>query len=251
MQPPTNLQEDLEEQRRFWNRWNARHRTGNWRPGGVNGRQAELVKKWISGLGSTNLDILEVGCGSGWLSYELVRFGKVTGTDLASEVLPSTKATNGDPTFIPGDFFSLDLPVSAFDVVVSLEMLAHVEDQVAFVDKIAELLRPGGYLMLATQNKFTLSRWSGVVPQEPGQIRKWVDAKELRRLLSPRFHIQLLTSIHPVGDRGILRWVNAHKVMRALSLVTSQKQVDAAKERLLLGHTLMVLARKPSTGAAA
>jgi 2-polyprenyl-3-methyl-5-hydroxy-6-metoxy-1,4-benzoquinol methylase len=64
-------------------------------------------------------------------------------------------------------------------------MLAHVEDQVAFVDKIAELLRPGGYLMLATQNKFTLSRWSEVVPQAPGQIRKWVDAKELRRLLRP------------------------------------------------------------------
>jgi 2-polyprenyl-3-methyl-5-hydroxy-6-metoxy-1,4-benzoquinol methylase len=106
MQPPTNLQEDLEEQRRFWNRWNARHRTGNWRPGGVNGRQAELVKEWISGLGSTNLDILEVGCGSGWLSYELVRFGKVTGTDWQVKCCHPHRRRTGAPPSLPGDFFS-------------------------------------------------------------------------------------------------------------------------------------------------
>jgi 2-polyprenyl-3-methyl-5-hydroxy-6-metoxy-1,4-benzoquinol methylase len=249
MESPVDMHKNLEEQRRFWNRWNAQHRSSSWMPGGVYGRQAELVKKWTSGLGRTDLDILEVGCGSGWLSYGLVDFGRVTGTDLANEVLPPTQAANGGPTFIAGDFFDLELPASAFDVVVSLEMLAHVEDQVAFVDKIAELLRPGGYLMLATQNKFTLSRWSEVVPQAPGQIRKWVDAGELRRLLGRRLQVELLTSIHPVGDKGILRWINAHKITLALSLIVSRNKIDAAKERLMLGHTLMALARKPLTGA--
>ena len=246
-----DMYKNLEEQRRFWNRWNAQYRSGSWMPSGVYGRQAEMVKYWISALGRTDLDILEVGCGSGWLSYRLANFGKVTGTDLANDVLPPSQAASGGPTFIPGDFFDLDLPASAFDVVVSLEMLAHVEDPVAFVDKIAGLLRPGGCLMLATQNKFTLSRWSEVAPQAPGQIRKWVDAGELRRLLGSRLKVELLTSIYPVGDRGILRWINAHKITAALSLVVSRNKIDAAKERLMLGHTLMALARKPLTGAPA
>jgi 2-polyprenyl-3-methyl-5-hydroxy-6-metoxy-1,4-benzoquinol methylase len=246
---PTDARVELEEQRRFWNHWNAQYRTGNGKIPRVNARQAEMVKEWISRLGRDDLDILDIGCGSGWLSQQLVPFGRVTGTDLANEVLPPGQSATGAPTFIAGDFFKLEFPSSAFDVVVSLEMLAHVEDQVAYVGKIARLLRPGGYLMLATQNKFTLSRWSGVVPRGPGQIRKWVNAGELRRLLKRHFQIQVLGSIHPVGDRGILRWINAQKVTRALSLVASEQQLDSLKERLLLGHTLMVLARKPLAGA--
>jgi len=103
-------------------------------------------------------------------------------------------------------------------------------------------------LMLATQNRFALERWSEVVPRAPGQIRKWVDAKALRRLLSTHFEVVELTSIFPVGDRGILRWINAHTVNRVLSAFMSQARIDALKERLFLGHTLMVLAQKPVGG---
>jgi 2-polyprenyl-3-methyl-5-hydroxy-6-metoxy-1,4-benzoquinol methylase len=249
--PSTDSRIELDEQRRFWNDWNSQYRVGDRKMPEVNARQAKVVREWISGVGRADLDILEVGCGSGWLSQQLVRFGKVTATDLANEVLPPSQAASGGPTFIAGDFFALDLPRSAFDVVVSLEMLAHVEDQSAYVDKIAGLLRPGGFLMLATQNRFTLSRWSEVAPRGPGQIRKWVSAGELRALLEPRLRIQVLTSIHPVGDRGILRWVNGPMVNRVLSLVASQGRIHAMKERLLLGHTLMALARKPLPGRTA
>jgi len=243
---PENNRIAVEDQRRFWNAWNAQNRTGDWKPKGVYARQAGIVTDWISGLNRTDLDILEVGCGSGWLSSQLVAFGKVTGTDLANEVLPRDMSPGKGPTFVAGDFFGLDFPSAGFDVVVSLEMLAHVEDQAGFVSKTSRLLRPGGYLMLATQNKFTLSRWSQVAPPGPGQIRKWLDAGEVRRLLKPHFQVQRLTSINPVGDRGVLRWINAPRVNRMLSLCASQIQIEAAKERLLLGHTLMVLARKPT-----
>jgi 2-polyprenyl-3-methyl-5-hydroxy-6-metoxy-1,4-benzoquinol methylase len=242
--PPT----ELDQQRRFWNTWNAQHRTGGWKLPRVNARQAHMVKQWLSSLGRNDLDILEAGCGSGWLCEQLTDFGRVTGTDLANEVLPPDRSAQGGPTFIAGDFFKLGFPRSGFDVLVSLEVLAHVEDQRGYVAKIADLLRPGGHLMLATQNRFTLSRLSGVAPQGVGQVRRWVNAGELRRLLSTHFEIQALTSIVPVGDRGILRWINAPKVTRALSLLAAHEQIDAVKERLLLGHTLMVLARKSDHG---
>jgi SAM-dependent methyltransferase len=243
---PENERIAVDDQRRFWNTWNAQNRTGDWTPKGVYARQAEMVTGWISALNRTDLDILEVGCGSGWLSSRLDAFGKVTGTDLANEVLPRNPSPGKGLTFVAGDFFELAFPSAGFDVVVSLEMLAHVEDQAGFVAKTRSLLRPGGYLMLATQNKFTLSRWSEVAPPASGQIRKWLGAGEVKRLLAPHFQVQLLTSINPVGDRGILSWVNAPKLNRFLSLWAKQGQIESAKERLLLGHTLMILARKSS-----
>ena len=78
-----------------------------------------------------------------------------------------------------------------------------------------------------------------------GQIRHWVNASELRALLQKHFFIRKLTSIVPVGNRGVLRWVNAPKVSRALCLLLSQEKLASLKERLYLGHTLMALSQKP------
>ena len=108
----------------------------------------------------------------------------------------------------------------------------------AFVDKIARLLRPGGYLMLATQNRFTLKRWSEVVPQGVGQIRKWVDARTLRRLLASDFDVVELTSIVPVGDRGILRLINSVKVNKLLSVFASRFAHRSAERAFLPGAHL-------------
>ena len=99
--------------------------------------------------------------------------------------------------------------------------------------------------MLATQNRFALERWTEVDPRGEGQIRNWVDAKALRLLLEKHFEIAALTSIVPVGNLGILRWTNAAKVNKLLSVFTSPSRLEALKERFFLGHTLMALARKP------
>jgi len=235
---------DIEDQRRFWNSWNREYREQNKKLGLVNRRQAQMVIDWLMRIGRKDLNVLEVGCGSGWLCQQLVPFGQVTGTDLSDDVLDRTKAISKEIRFISGDFFQLDFPIASFDVVVSLEVLAHVADQTAFVAKIARLLRPGGHLMLATQNRFALKRWSGVVPQGVGQIRKWVDVKTLRRLLTSEFDVIELTSIVPVGDRGILRVINSLKVNKLISVFASRSRIEGLKERFFLGHTLMVLARR-------
>jgi len=234
---------DIAEQRRFWNSWNATERERGLHLVEVNLRQARMVTQWIASLGRTDLEILEVGCGSGWFCEQLAEFGRVTGTDLSDEVLSRAQLRVPEASFVAGDFLDLEFPLSHYDVVVSLEVLAHVVDQDAFMAKIARLLRPGGLLMLATQNRFALKRWSEVPPQGTGQLRRWVDAKKLRRLLDGRFEIVQLTSIVPVGNRGILRITNSTKVNALLSKIVSKARIDVLKERLFLGHTLMAMAR--------
>jgi SAM-dependent methyltransferase len=175
-------------------------------------RQAQVVSNWLSELGNRDLDIIDVGCGAGWFCPELVQFGRVTATDLSDKVLERAKRRVPAAKFVAGDFMILDFGVEAFDVAVSLEVLAHVPDQAAFLSKISSLLRPGGYLMLATQNRDVLERYNDVPPPKPGQLRRWVNSRELLELLSPEFEVLELFTVTPLANRGFMRLVNSYKL---------------------------------------
>lgn len=229
----------------FWNTWNAEAREAG--VGEVSIKQSQCVLNWLSSLGRTDLNIIDVGCGAGWLCGQLLPFGRVTGTDLSDQVLGRAAQRVPSVKFVAGDFMSLSFAKEAFDVAVSLEVLSHVSDQPAFLAKLASSLRPGGYLMLATQNRPQLER-NDLPPPAPGQIRKWVDREELTTLLSKAFVIDELFSITPSFNRGFLRYVNSQKLNRALSIAglgVVSRQLKRSQESAGLGWTLMALAHKP------
>jgi len=236
--------EDADLQRQFWNAWNARFREEGMQLPPPNARQAQTVLGWLRGTDRGPRDIVEVGCGSGWLCGLMTEFGKVQGIDLADEVLARSRARFREATFTAGDFMRMELPPAGAHVVVALEVLSHVSDQPAFISRVAQLLRGDGVLMLATQNRFVLERTAGVTPKAPGQVRQWVDAAELRRLLEPQFEILQLTSLHPTGHLGVLRWVNSGRLESLLSSIGLANAWTSLREKWLLGHTLMVHARK-------
>jgi 2-polyprenyl-3-methyl-5-hydroxy-6-metoxy-1,4-benzoquinol methylase len=227
-------------QQRFWNAWNADHRE---KPHYASLRQAEVVCQWVRSLARTNLDIIEVGCGTGWFCSTLSRFGTVKGTDLSDECL--ARAARGSPevTFVPGDFMALDFGQAAYDVVVTLEVLSHVADQSTFIQKVASHLRPGGLLMMATQNRRVLEKFNRIPAPMPGQLRRWVDRHELRALLNHEFEILELFSVSRRANRGIMRLINSHKLNWPVRALVGDR-VERFKERMGLGWTLMALARK-------
>jgi SAM-dependent methyltransferase len=230
-----------EEQRLFWNQWNAKTRAIELNE--VSRRQGEIVGKWLKDLSRTDLHIIEVGCGAAWLTPSLTSFGTVTGTDLSDELLAKAQARHPNIRFVAGDFMALDFGRDAFDVAVSLEVLSHVADLQAFITKIASLLRPGGYLMLATQNRPVLERYNRVPPPSRGQLRRWVDAEELNQLLRSHFDVLELYSVTPQADHGLMRIAASHKVNAAVSALVGTRFRDFL-ERRGLGWTLMALARK-------
>jgi 2-polyprenyl-3-methyl-5-hydroxy-6-metoxy-1,4-benzoquinol methylase len=229
----------IETQRSFWNDWNSTHREQVVGP--VSQRQAEVIQQWMTELGRTNLDIIDIGCGTGWLCEQLTRFGRVTGTDLANEVIERARLRVPAARFIAGDFMALDIKAASFDVVTTLEVLSHMQDQPAFIAKLAASLRPGGTLMMATQNRFVLER-NDVPPPKPGQLRRWVNRRELVGLLTPHFDIERIFSVTPVGNRGVLRLANSIKLNRLASALFGADRVRSGKENLGLGWTLMARA---------
>lgn len=224
---------------RFWNDWNAATRERHVSPASVD--QARVALEWLDELAPRPRAILDVGCGAGWMCAQLTRFGTVTGTDLADEVLARAATRWLQVRFVPGDFMALPFPPAAFDVIVCFEVLAHVADQPAFVAKLASLLVPGGTLVLSSQNPWVMLR-SQVDPVGKGQTRHWLSAAELSRLLGQFFDVTAVRTLTPHGDRGLLRLVNSVKVNRVLTALMGESLVRRVKERLGLGRTIMVRA---------
>ncbi len=246
MDKSSRLDIPVEQQRQAWNRWNASAREV--RLGRSSELQASTILRWTRALGRNDLRIIDVGCGTGWMSERLASFGHVTATDLADEVIQRARTRAPHVAFVSGDFMRLPFECESFDLAVSLEVLSHVADQPAFLARICELLRPGGHLMLATQNRYVLERWSEIPPTAPGYIRHWVSAGTLRHLLRPYFDIVELTSLMPVGDQGLLRLVNSVKLNTVAALLVPRDILERLKEKLFLGHTLVALARKRGNG---
>lgn len=228
-------------QQDYWNDWNA---AKDERPlSDISRDQREVVLKWLSAQGRHDLDILEVGCGAGWLCPSLKPFGRVTGTDISDRVLEDAAARIPDVRFVAGDFMTLDLGAQQFDVIVTLEVLSHFADQPAFVAKLAALLRPGGLLMLATQNRPVLERYNNVPPAPPPQVRLWVDRDELVSLLIPHFEIRRLSAISPTANKGLYRFILGRRSKRVLRTLFG-RSIENAFARAGLGWTLITMARK-------
>ena len=235
----------LEKQRLYWNSWDLEYLAT------VDAPKAGQMDAAIELLRSLNLRqprILEVGCGIGWLCQRLLEFGQVTGVDLADEAVAEARRRFPGATFVAADFCAAASPGTRFDVVVTLGTLAHVWDQARFMENIAASLKPGGYLIMFTQNRLVFSRRSDVAPLGDGQIRHWVTMRELRALAAPHFNIIRAFTIQPSGRLGFLRIVNSAKLNAVLSLVVPRTTLQSLKERAGLGQTLVMLAQQPQPG---
>jgi len=227
-------------QTQYWDSWNASARAS-----GTDlymQRLRAAAVRWAGSQGARPR-ILEVGCGTGWLSEALAQFGPVTGVDLSPKAIEIAKQRCPQAQFLCGDFSSLDLP-QPFDVVVTADTIAHVEDQQAFVDRIAALLVRGGLLLLMSQNAYALNRSAWVRPV-PGQIRRWPSLRELRAYLTPGFEIERITTAAPGGaTSGIYRLSNSRKVWKIASTGFGEERVIRLLEALRLGNEWVIVARR-------
>ncbi|MEZ5959045.1 MAG: class I SAM-dependent methyltransferase [Hyphomonadaceae bacterium] len=237
------MTDPIGQQASYWDAWNADNREKSLSD--ISRDQRETVIKWLDEVGRYNLDILEVGCGAGWLCPTLKSYGRVTATDLSPTVLERAANRIADVRFITGDFMNIDLAEESFDVIVTLEVLSHVADQQAFVAKIAKLLRPGGTLILATQNRPVLEQHNTVPPTQPGHLRRWFDRQELTELLSPHVRIREIATMTPIANKGVMRLFAGRQARRAMRLI-SGRTIERAMAAGGFGWTLMSLAQKPT-----
>jgi SAM-dependent methyltransferase len=95
--------------------------------------------------------VLDVGCGLGRLTAKLATPNReVTGVDLSPEMIARARKEGRGAKhlmFLCGDFLEQHFTAQQFDCVVSAATLHHMPENIA-VPRMAELLRPGGRLVI-------------------------------------------------------------------------------------------------------
>jgi 2-polyprenyl-3-methyl-5-hydroxy-6-metoxy-1,4-benzoquinol methylase len=163
--------------------------------------------------------ICDLGCGAGWSTGILGVFGPALGVDL-SDVAPA-RIRYPHCEFTSQNVIEWDGPKGEFDLVVSLEVIEHIEqqDQSRYVAVASRLLKLNGYLIITTPNKRTMEAIPGGGRTWSNQpIENWLDPAALRSLVrSNGFQIERLTSVClGVASLGAYRLVNSHKLARCM-----------------------------------
>ncbi len=96
-------------------------------------------------------NVLDLGCGSGWLSIYLARLGfSVTGIDIAEQAINLARAwaeqENLKITFEAGDITNMNYVEGTFDAVVANSIFEHLTLNLAqtTVTELFSLIKPGG-----------------------------------------------------------------------------------------------------------
>jgi 2-polyprenyl-6-hydroxyphenyl methylase/3-demethylubiquinone-9 3-methyltransferase len=122
-------------------------------------RIAGLAPAGHASTGRAQKQVLDVGCGGGILSESMARAGaQVLGIDLAQPVLDVAElhALEGRVEVKYRAVAAEDLAVerpAAFDLVTCMEMLEHVPDPAVTLAALANLVKPGGDVIVSTLNR--------------------------------------------------------------------------------------------------
>ncbi|KAK3331989.1 S-adenosyl-L-methionine-dependent methyltransferase [Cercophora scortea] len=158
----------------------------------------------VSSTSETKLRYLDVGCGGGIFAESAARLldtSTVTAIDPSPMILAVAKRhAQKDPTlmstqkltYLNASIETLPIPTSPieqFDIVSLFEVIEHVDQPAAFLDRCGAFVKPGGWLVMSTIAR-TWTSWFttnlvaedilGVVPKGTHDWRKYINEDELR-----------------------------------------------------------------------
>lgn len=145
------------------------------------------------------LRLLDVGCGGGLVAEPMARLGAaVVGVD-ASEKNIAVARLHANEARLQIDYRAatveslVEAGEAPFDIVLNLEAVEHVADIALFLQSSAALVRPGGFMIVATINRtlkaFALAKVGaeyvlGWLPKGTHDPRKFVKPDEIRGALA-------------------------------------------------------------------
>jgi SAM-dependent methyltransferase len=174
----------------------------------------QLAADLLDGRTAPDDLVLDAGCGEGYGSDLLARRtgARVLALDLDAATVAHVRASYPRAVGVRANLVALPLRARTTTAVVSLQTVEHLWDQAAFVAECAQVLRPGGLLVLSTPNRRTFS---------PDGARNPFHSREL----DPTDLAELLAT----PDLGDVRLLGVHHGPRLLAFARSYGDPVAAQ----------------------
>ncbi|MBJ3761477.1 3-demethylubiquinone-9 3-O-methyltransferase [Maribius pontilimi] len=115
--------------------------------------------------------VLDLGCAGGFMAEALAHRGaRVTGIDPAADAIEAARAHAAkeglDITYDVGTGERMDYPDGAFDAVVCVDVLEHVQDLQQVLRQVERVLKPGGMFLFDTINRNPVARLAAITVAE-------------------------------------------------------------------------------------
>jgi SAM-dependent methyltransferase len=199
---------------------------------------------------------LDAGCGDGRFLAALPSLGpvppRVVGVDIAESILDTARRATERAGVVPeltrANLERLPLADAEFDLVVSVQVIEHLLDPAAGVRELHRVLRPGGTLLLSTDNRLSLltrtlngPRWlvASLLRKRNSRVRiKFPHGSFTRRRLTLLLREAGLEVVRTRTFRFSL-------VGASPRLIRLFNRVDARLPDVGIGDLLVVVARRP------
>lgn len=187
------------------------------------------------------LRILDIGCGGGLLCEPMARLGaEVVGVDASQTNIEVARLHAAESRvsidYRAGTAEELADAGETFDVILNMEVVEHVADVGFFIDKCAQMVRPGGIMFVATINRTLKAlglaifgaeyvlRW---LPRGTHEYSKLVRPDELEKALNAAdMHIIDRTGVsyNPMADR----WQRSRDLDVNYMVLAQKSAIDGA-----------------------
>jgi len=157
----------------------------------------------------TDLNVLDLGCGSGLSGVALRPFAaKLTGIDLSPEMLGLARARNIYDRLEVGEITAwLSKTNESFDIIASLDCLIYFGDLSLIVGAAAKKLKPGGTLFLSTERgdryPFLLTD-TGRYAHHPDHVRDAANAAGLEVAVLNEAYLRMEYGSEVIGIFAVL-----------------------------------------------
>jgi ubiquinone/menaquinone biosynthesis C-methylase UbiE len=195
---------------------------------------------------------LDAGCGDGRylaaLDAELPE--RIAGVDISERILETARARVPRAELQQANLESLPFPDGEFDLVLSSQVIEHVVDADAALRELVRVLRPGGTLVLSTDNKWNVV--SRVLNAPRVAVAGALRLRGRRGLIESPATPYTRASLRALVERSALRIEHVETfrfhLMWPFALppfVRALNALDAHLPSHAVGDILVVVARKP------
>lgn len=146
------------------------------------------------------------GCGIGSEYFIKAQPASFHGFDAEPQAIERARKSLAarDGVFVVADALSLPISDGGMDVFISLETIEHIKDDISFVKEAARVLKPGGFFICSTPNRYVTNPGTGIEdrPWNQFHVREYTP-DELRALLEPWFVVSQSFGQNPNSVRRV------------------------------------------------
>lgn len=156
----------MEKAEKFWNREARKYTAGEIQD--MEGYEQTLsdTKKYLN----TDKTVMEIGCGSGMTALKLAPFTKeYIGTDISGEMITICNENKAETDidnirFLHTTLDDESMQTDSFDVILAYNVIHLLPDPAAGLQRIKDLLKPGGIFIAKTACLKQHFFWNLIVP---------------------------------------------------------------------------------------